>query len=372
MNVVHLTSVHSRFDTRIYYKQCLSLEKAGYSVSLIVADGKGEEVKDNINIYDVGVPQGRLNRIFKISKKIFNKAVLLNADVYHLHDPELIPSALKLRKLGKIVIFDSHEDVSLQMRAKPYLNAPLRYLVGEAYGLYERYACKKISAVITATPFIRDKFIKINPNTIDVNNFPIINELKSEANWESKEKCICYIGGIGTIRGIEEIILALGYQKSSTRLKLGGLFNNKEIEERVKKFEGWSLVDELGYLDRFGVKDVLEQSIAGLVVLHPVINYVDALPVKMFEYMSAGIPVIASNFPLWEEIIEKNNCGVCVDPLDPYAIADAIDFFRNAPDKAKQMGKNGRKTIENTYNWSIEEKKLLELYTKLNGDFEDF
>lgn len=368
MNIAHLTSAHPRFDTRIFHKQCRSLAKHGYTISLVVADDKGDENENKVSIYDVGASKNRLNRIFKTTTRVFKKAIELDADVYHLHDPELIPIGLKLRRLGKIVIFDSHEDVPLQMRAKPYLNAPLRYLIGQAFGYYESYACKKMNAVITATPFIRDKFLKINANTVDINNFPILDELMPTTSWGNKESYICYIGGIEKVRGIHEIIQALEYRKTNLRLRLAGSFRSKETEKIVKSYHGWNAVDELGYLDRKGVNNVLQQSIAGLVTLHPIINYVDALPVKMFEYMSAGIPVIASDFPLWREIIEKNNCGICVDPLNPVAIADAMGLFLTNPEKAKKMGENGRKAVLKKYNWGAEEKKLLILYSSIITD----
>lgn len=94
-------------------------------------------------------------------------------------------------------------------------------------------------------------------------------------------------------------------------------------------------------------------------------NYLDSLPIKMFEYMSAGIPVVASNFPLWKEIIEKNRCGVCVDPLSPKDIAKAINFIVQNPQIAQKMGENGKRAILEKYNWQIEEQKLFNIYEGL-------
>ena len=85
----------------------------------------------------------------------------------------------------------------------------------------------------------------------------------------------------------------------------------------------------------------------------------------MFEYMSAGLPVIASNFPKWKNIINETNCGICVNPENPDEIAKAIEFIMTHPKKAKEMGQNGRKLIEKKYNWSIEEKKLNIIYSSL-------
>ena len=149
------------------------------------------------------------------------------------------------------------------------------------------------------------------------------------------------------------------------RLAIGGKFLETGFEKEVKSLPGWNQTDELGFLNRQAVKDLLAESIAGLVTLYPVNNYLDSLPVKMFEYMSAGIPVIASDFPLWREIIEKNKCGICLNPKDPQAIAAAMDYLATNPEMAMQMGKNGRKTVERIYNWNQEEPKLILLYRKL-------
>lgn len=364
--IVHLTSVHTRYDTRIFLKMCRSLAGAGYSVSLVVADGKGDEVRDNVTIFDVGAPGGRLDRMYNISRKIYNKAQSCDADIYHFHDPELIPVGLKLKRSGKKVIFDSHEDVPKQMLGKPYLNKTLRWLLAKMIAVYEKRACKHFDAISAATPYIRKKFNVINPNVVNVNNFPIMGDMAPFPDWSHKRNEVCYVGGIAANRGIREIIRAMPQVRNGTRLQLAGSFSEKHVENEVKGYPGWQTVDELGWLDREGVISVLNHSMVGLVTLHPIINYIDALPVKMFEYMSAGVPVIASNFPLWRDIIEGNNCGLCVNPLDPQSISDAINYLIEHPVEAEEMGRRGRAAIKEKYNWSIEEKKLLHLYKKLS------
>lgn len=363
--IIHLTSAHARYDTRIFIKMCTSLASYGHFVSLIVADGKGDEFFNGVSIIDVDkVNGGRFSRMTKTVSRVFKKAKELDADLYHLHDPELIPAGLKLKKMGKVVIFDAHEDLPKQILGKPYLNRLSKIVLSKGFMLYEYWACSKFDAIIAATPFIRDKFLKINPNSIDVNNFPLLDEWANTGKWRVKATEVTYIGSISKIRGVEQIISAMCHTKD-VRLNLAGEFTEDAFGNLVKGNKGWSKVNDLGFLSRVQVKKLLAQSRVGLVTLHPVINYMDALPVKMFEYMAAGIPVIASNFPLWRDIVEGNQCGVCVDPLNPKAIGKAIQYLITHSNEAKRMGKNGRQAVEKNYNWSIEERKLYRLYKEL-------
>ena len=365
IKIAHLTSVHQRYDTRIFIKECSSAAKK-FQTYLIVADGKGNEVKNNVSLIDVGQPENRFNRVFSTTKKIFQEAIKINADIYHLHDPELIPIGKKLKRLNKKVIFDAHEDLPKQILSKQYIKKPFRKLLSKASAIYENYELKKFDAIITATPQIKHKFSKINHSTIDINNFPIFTEFNSnQSNQPKKLNQICYIGGYSTARGIIEAIEAINLCSESTRLFLAGKYIEGSLEQKLHSLPGWEKTKDLGWLGREQISTLLDSSRIGLVTLHPTESYIESLPVKMFEYMAAGLPVIASNFPLWEDIVLSSNCGICVNPQAPDEIANAIMYLMENPAIAEQLGNNGKNAIINKYNWALEENKLMSLYQQI-------
>ncbi len=367
MRIAHLTTTHTRYDTRIFKKECSALAESGYDVHLVVADGKADEIADGIRIFDAGASKGRWERMLASTKRVRAKAMHLESDIYHVHDPELLPTALDLKRAGKTVIFDAHEDFPKQLLTKPYLIPVVLRALSKTWSFYEKISCPQLDAVVAATPFIRDKFLRLGCRCVDVNNYAIIGELDAGVPWPDKRPEISYVGGITEIRGVRELVAACHQLKSATRLNLVGPILEPALGEKLRLTSGWERVNAFGVLGRREVRDVLGRSIAGVVTFHPVPNHVDAQPNKMFEYMSSGLPVIASDFPLWRQIIEGSQCGLCVDPLDPQSIAAAIDYLTTHPDEARAMGENGRIAVQRKYNWGREAKKLVELYRSLGS-----
>ena len=364
--VCHISSVHPDNDVRILHKQCVSLAEAGYDTSLILTNVQERNHK-GVKIISVSSKKGsRIMRMTETVNKVLKEALKVDADIYHFHDPELLRIASKLKGQNKKVIYDVHEDLPRQLMSKKYINSGLKKILSFLVEKYEDKTSSKLDYIITSTPHIRDRFKKVHPNTVDINNFPIKDELFSDYEYENKtEDHICYVGGLTTQRGIKEIVIAIGLSKAS--LLLAGKFTESGLRENIESLNGWKKVKELGYVDRKEVKDVYKQSKIGLVTLHPIENYLDSLAVKMFEYMASGIPVIASNFPLWKDIVEGNNAGICVDPLSPENIAEAVDYLLNNPKVAKQMGENGKRLVMEKYNWAVEKQKLLDIYKKLSN-----
>lgn len=364
--IAHLTSVHSTFDTRIFHKECKTLVNAGYDLVLIKPHNCDERI-DNIRIKAIYKPKNRFERITLTMWQLYKTALRENAEVYHFHDPELIFIGILLKLHRKYVIYDVHEDVPAQIKSKYWIPKMLRKITAVMVGILEKTLSRFLDGIITATPTIAKRF---NCRTKEIiHNFPLINKqvITDFVPYKERSNLIVYIGSISEIRGIFEMVNAISLVPDSldVRLLLAGNFMSDVLQEKVKTLSGWEKVNYLGWQNRSQIIELLGRARIGLVTLHPVPNYIEAYPVKLFEYMTAGIPVIASNFPLWNKIITDSGCGLLVDPLNPKEIAEAIQWILEHPDQAETMGKRGQEAVFNRYRWDTEAKKLLNFYSKI-------
>ncbi|HDK26573.1 MAG TPA: glycosyltransferase [Candidatus Atribacteria bacterium] len=361
-----LTTVHNTFDTRIFYKQANTLAKAGYNVTLI-SQYRKNEVVEGIRIIALPILYNRLIRILVLPWYAFKLALYEKAAIYHFHDPELIPVAILLSLLGKRVIYDVHEDFPRQILSKYWIPAKIRRIIAKIAELIEKIACRFYTKIVAATPAIAHRFP--HSKTVIVQNFPILNEITIEDTIPYLERppYIIYVGQITEIRGAQEMIQAMSYlpENLGIKLLLIGNFVPSALETKLRQLPGWKYVEFLGWKTRDELRQLLGKSRVGLVLFHPKPNHIEAQPNKLFEYMSAGLPVVASNFPLWQQIIEKTGSGLTVDPLNPEKIAEAIEYLITHPKEAQQMGQNGRILVLKKYNWAKEAEKLLTMYREI-------
>ena len=368
-----LTSVHPRGDTRIRIREAGSLAKAlDRTVTLFVQDGKGDSVEASgkIRIIDTGRPPARrAARMMLGVWRMWRAVRTAQPRVVHFHDPELIPLGVILKCFGCRVIYDVHEDLPRQVLTKYWLPAITRRPVSWATSACEWLAARVFDAIVPAEPIIAGRFP--SHKSVLVQNFPILDELVATDGIPYKERPphFTYVGGITVIRGIYEMIratsLTSGKDGQEARLSLAGAFQPAGLLEKARAASGWDQVDFHGWADRKQVAGILGSVQAGLAVLHPTPRYQDNYPTKIFEYMAVSLPVIVSDLPLLRVIVNSTGCGLLVDPLDPQAIADAMQWILDHPAEAEAMGRRGREAVEKHYNWETEAEKLVSLYKKL-------
>lgn len=358
--VCHVTCVHSPFDPRIFHKECKSLSSK-YEVYLI-APNIEDQIVDNIHICGVSLPQSRLKR-FQSQNSIYQRMLEIDAELYHFHDPELLPLGVKIKKRGKSVIFDSHEDVPLDILCRESIPHAFRKLLSKTYAIYEERAFKKFDALISVTPTIVNRLKGVNKNTVQVTNYPILEDSKIERKWKS---CISFVGGIVDSWSHETIIKSI--EDIDTTYLLAGKDYSGYLNE-LKGLSAWGKVDFRGFVKHKEALELISESTIGMALYSNDAyfygNYGSLGNTKLFEYMMVGIPVIASDYVLWKEIIDKYKCGICVNPHDKNEIKDAINYLLNNVNEAKIMGDNGRVAVEKEYNWGTQAPILMDLYNRI-------
>jgi len=360
LRICVLTSVHPRDDVRIFHREAKSLMAAGFDVSMIVADGKGDACKSSIIIRDVGRPTGsRVHRGLRAAWKIFKEARRTHADVFILHDPELLPVGIALALAGRSVLYDVHENVPHQILQKAWIPRLLRPLVSAAMRAVEWVAARILWGVIGATPQIAARF---PPATTQlVQNFPVAAEFAQALAYQDRPAYVVYAGSITRIRGVAEMVEAMGRVDAGVdaRLVLAGTFTPPELAQEVQALQGWRRAEYVGLLGRADVAALIGSGRVGMITAHVTRSHVDAWPIKMFEYMAAGTPVVCSNFDQFRQIVERHGCGLCVDPHDPDAIAVAIEWLLRHPREAEEMGARGREAVRAQFNWDVQAQGLI-------------
>lgn len=366
MKICHLTSVHKDNDVRIVLKEVHSVAKNYETVLLVnnpshLTAEKFKKVNLELNF------NNRLSRILFSRKLILKKALEIDADIYHFHDPELLSVGNKLIKKNKKVIYDIHEDTAKQILSKHYIPKLFRKTISKLFSVYEKRSIKYYSAIVTATPFLKSKFEKYNPNTIDVNNYPLLHEFIDIEPQKNTKPKVTYIGGLTEERGIFHMI-KLANHFSNVNFCFCGDFSNPKDEKEANNMIVHNNIEFKGFVSRKEIQNVLENSTVGLVLLEKNERYKDSLPIKMFEYMAASLPVIATDFELWESILSESNAGINVDPNDFDKLKEALFNILTDEITSRKMGRNGRDFVIRKYNWTNEEEKLNKLYKKIEEE----
>jgi glycosyltransferase involved in cell wall biosynthesis len=369
VRVIHLSSSHYPDDSRIFWKECRSLAQAGYDVAFVVAADRSL-TREGVDIVAVKRPSTRLERMLVTPLRVLIAGLRRKGFIYHFHDPELLPAGFFLRALGKQVVYDVHEDLPRNVLYKEWLPRAFRRLASLASAAVEWVGGRTFSGVVAATPVIARRFPKkrtaLVQNFASKSEFSLVNGVPHE-----ERRAVAYVGGVTAHRGAVEMVkaIAMVHRFPDVNLLLAGPTYPSRFIDELTALPGWSRVDYRGLLDRVGVQRLLAESRVGLVVVHPLQSHIDMQPVKLYEYMAAGIPVISSDFPRFRDIVEGNRCGLCVPPRDVAGIATAIEWIFEHPAEAAEMGKRGRELIMQSLNWQHEEQELLRFYQHLVGDF---
>ncbi len=372
MKICILTTGHSPFDSRIFYKQAKSLQRICDDITIIGPYDKEFEVVSGIKIKGIHKPKNLIERFLSLND-IVNKAIETNADIYHFHDFEIIYKALYIKKKlpNAKIVYDVHEhypDMVSMSKKVPKLIRPLLTLMVDKS---ELFISKRFDFIITADEAVQSRFKSVCKDVEVIHNYTQFDAKKNDDI--KKEYDLIYQGGITIERGALQILKAIKELKKNlkyTNVKLifVGPFGYAKCKDiLITYIEKNGLNDNVkfaGRVDHSVVREYMYKSKIGLVPLLPEPKYFKNIPTKQFEYMSCGIPVIGSYMPPIKKYITAYKSGLVINPLDEKEIAKNIECLLEDEKLREEMGNNGIKAISEEFNWKNEEKKLIEIYRK--------
>jgi len=370
LKVCILTTAHSPFDERIFHKEAKSLAEAGYEV-VIVAPFLRSEQKEGIKIQAVAPLSSRTDRIWRL-KALYRAALQEKADIYHFHDPDLVPVGLLLsRRHRKPVIYDVHEYYGDSLLTRYWIPKPMRKFVARTVDHLEKWSARSFAGIITVNSHMAELFRRKNPEGEILHNYPLKRQFEFPRPETIKPPAILYLGGITRERGLEVILRAMPLVREKhpeAVCELVGPVDTADLGPEFSDLTPWlkrGNVRLRGKVPYEQVPEILAQSSIALVPLLPTLNYQKAIPVKLLEYMAAGLPVIGSRFGYIEEIVEKNQCGLLTEPGSPESLSHDICSLLDDPKKALSYGQNGWDAFHREYTWEKEQNKLLALYERI-------
>jgi len=367
--VVHVSVVNPRplSDPRVFLKECISLRSAGYEV-VLVCSAEQDCTCEGVRIRALPQPAGRLSRMLVTTRQAYHACVEENADVYHFHNPEMMPWMARLASAGRRVIYDMHENVVKDILTKSWIHPWLRAVVSRAVNVGMRGWLRRMAVVFAEDSYASD-YPWIHSGVV-VRNLPRLEHLLSINPEPSTVPLVGYLGGVTPERGTMTILEALHVLQKrgvSVGFECVGHAEGKfqaEMDAFVAA-HGLEGVRFHGYQRPQDGYRIMARCQVGIAVIADIPNFRDSYPTKMFEYMALGLPVIASDFPLYRQVVEDGRCGVCVPPGRPSELASAIYDVITDPQAAQEMGRRGRDCVVEHYSWRTEEEKLLGLYSAL-------
>jgi glycosyltransferase involved in cell wall biosynthesis len=357
---------HPPLDTRIFQKEARTLVAAGYDVSLIVPFLENF-IKDKIEVIAVPHHKKGWGKLIANPWNVFRKALSQpRTSFFHIHDSELLVIGMLLKILGRNVIYDAHEDTPEQISYQHWIPGPLKKPYAWFYYLLEKICGWCFDGIIIAEPVIGKYFP--SRKTVLIRNFPIISSFRNYPSppFHQRERKLVYVGLLSKVRGLIQMVegAKLASGKISFRFVVGGQFAPPELEREILdsyevEFLGWVPYDQLVPL--------LFTARIGIIIPNPIERYKTNYPVKLFEYMAAGLPVIASVRGEAASFVKEAGCGILVDPLNVDEVSSAIIELMTNDSKAEAMGRKGQELIFGTHNWENEGKQLVAFYNKLAG-----
>lgn len=365
--IVHISSAHNKYNFRIYHRELIALRDEGYSTVYITPNTEDDH-EEGIIFKKFDIPKNKITRVFTSSFKV-SKLInsLTDVSVINIHSPELIPVGIIQKFQGKKIVYEAHDNLPAQVYTKDWIPSFLKPLFSLGASIFEGIANLTFDKIIIIEPTNAARFKKEKVEII--RNYPISDEFDSidVDQFKKRPNNLVYIGQINKPRGIIDYVkcLELIPDELNVRLQLGGPFRPASLQNKLEQMEGWKKVDYHGYMSREEVIKTYSESKIGLLVLEPNKKYKKSDPVKLFEYMAAGIPFIMSDFELWKELIDHSDIAETCEFSNASQLSEIIQSMLLDPDTLADKSRRNIELYKAKYRWEEQKVKYLDLFENL-------
>lgn len=294
------------------------------------------------------------------------------ADIYHANDLNTLPQAIicaKFRFKPRPLIYDSHE---VQSDRTGYNKSVVKVI--------ESFLLNFIDCMIVENDTrakynfklygFRPKVLHNYSDYYNIDNYPNAN-IHKIISVDSQEKILLYQGGIQVGRGLDKLIDAMNLIKEGHLVFIGDGNEKERLRERAGKSQEKKRIHFIDKVPLNELPSYTKEAFIGFQVLQNIcFNHFSASSNKLFEYIMAGIPVIACNFPEISKIVNNNKVGIVIDSHNPQEIAIAVNKLIDDCHMHQNMKKNTVFTRK-VYNWQKEKNNLLNIYSHFNKKISD-
>ena len=361
--ICHLTTVHQADDVRIFYKECLSLAKIKNYKVIICAPGE-IPVKSNVIHYKMANTLSfRPARVVMSQINAMRVVFKIRADVWHIHDPELLPIATLLILMNRRIIWDSHEDYYRQFNSsinyRQYIPTSLRPIMKLVVKTFLNYIDRQAVGIIGATKSIADEYK--NTNVTVVGNEVVLSNFKlCKPNYKNKN--VLFIGQPSSNQCYRQVVRAISMIPDLNLIVACRTIDETELKYTLEILK--NRFSYLGWLNRKELSDAFSRSVVGLVTYDNNPNHQDNQPNKFYEFCAAGLPILATPTKFNINLINNSRAGLITKDFNSKSIKLTLEKLVSSQKLWANYSEAGREWVKENGNWSTSEHSLFNLYRK--------
>jgi len=376
LRVVIVTSLHRDFDMRIWRHARLT---STFAETHLVCGWNlpTGTVRDGITLHTFRHSYSRLTRFRNIAGVVARLLPLLRrADAVHFHDIDLLPVMIPLAAF-RPVIYDVHENYADEMLVRAWIPVPLRRALYHLVLAMHAAASRTIGNIVCVVPDQTQEFRRAN-RVVVMENFASCDRAREwKDDYLRRTPAVISTAWQYPANGTWVLLdIAERLQQAAPQLPVLVVdqFGPSDFRTQVlrsMKQRGIRNVRLLPRVEAQRVMEYLNRATVGLISPLNLTKNAKALPTKLFEYMAAGIPCVASDFPHVAKVVNDSGCGILVAPEDVSAFVESILWLIRHPAEARSMGMAGRAAFFERYNWEIHGPKLQRFYLDVTGRHPD-